>query len=806
MREPTSLHSEAWQSILRHPWITCMLIVTLIVAIFPHDTDEVTGVHFHDEEIIEEWIEVHEAGYISVPLHSTIQSHLDSRPFVVQGTNANASGVALYLDVDAQTFSYPLYNMCFTHPSETAFDHAVVTLTGSFTGTGYTSPLSSDGCTAIGESVVPPLRIDLLHHCTTMNTTTCNRTTSWTIFDEIHAPIDLDLELYTSETMTSDAPLSVTFIDVMGAPIVGLLIDAASGPAETDASGTATLLGSDLSSNTSVFTDLSLLWMEVDGVTYAITSDSGRASFPEFSKITLSITSDDRLGNPWSGVALALQPDVRYGSPLTDIGHLNENGTATWSGILAAGSYEVVGLTPNTTFSQPYTGVYAKADGEPAWVTRFSVGNSMVLSAFSRIGLLPITGLLSLGVFLCTGRWFIHRLEAPHWVHWSTAIATSGSAALVLLAHADMMSDLHSLSLWFAGTALLIHGADRFSEHRSIEETPHLLAGILLLALAVSMRFITLSLIPWSIGAVWLLSSRFEWNKEHLVERASLAAVIIPLFLLSLTPVLSYNHTHHGSIFAYNALDRIDQPSSPSHLTVVSATPEGFPTDTSEAFQTMNMETRTFLIEESDGSDHFARILIVLFMSMAWTPIVLLGCALVIQSRPSLHTLSGRTAAAGIILFSTHLFLLIVHGTPFYFTHWNDDVRYLIAFVPAGTLMMAGALSPHSRPHQPAFPAGLGILTFVGLLNLLPRLLFAGRRQPFSWEAAKYKDAMFSLESIRKLTDTPEWVLNAQFAWRPFPWRLWLNQFEVFSILLTAIAVTLLLITPKQAPSSADDE
>ena len=118
-----------------------MLIVTLIVAIFPHDTDEVTGVHFHDEEIIEEWIEVHEAGHISIPLHSTIESHLDSRPFVVQGTNVNASGVALDLEVDAQSFSYPLYSMCFTHPSETAFDHAVVTLTGSFTGTGYTSPL-----------------------------------------------------------------------------------------------------------------------------------------------------------------------------------------------------------------------------------------------------------------------------------------------------------------------------------------------------------------------------------------------------------------------------------------------------------------------------------------------------------------------------------------------------------------------------------------------------------------------------------------------------------------------------------------
>ena len=784
-----------------------MLITTLIVAIFPHDMNEVSGVHFHDEEIIEDWIKIHESGRITVPVHSTVSSHLDSRPFVVQGTDANASGVALDLEIDDQSFLYPLYTMCFSHPSETAFDHAVVTLTGSFTGIGYTSPLSGNACTTIGESLVPPVRIDLIHHCATMNTTTCNRTTSWTIHDEVHAPIDLDLELQIVESPPPITSFTVTFSDAQGMPIAGLLIDAPSGPAETDATGVATLLGSDLSLNTSVFTESPLLRMEVDGVTYTITSDSGRAYFPEFSDVFLSIKSDDRLGNPWSGVALALQPDARYVSPLTDLGHLDQNGSTIWSGILAAGSHEVVALTPNSTLSKPYTGVYAQADGEPVWVTRFSVGNSMVLSAFSRIGLLPITGLMSLGLFLYTSRWFVTRVEAPHWVHWSTAITTSASASLILLAHADLMSDLHSLALWLAGTALLIHGADRFSEHKDIEETPHLLAGILLLSLAVSMRFITLSLIPWSIGAVWLLSSRFEWNKDHLIERVTLAAVIIPLFLLSLTPVLAYNHTHHGSIFAYNALDRIEQPSSSPHLSIVSATTEGFPTQRSDTFQTMNMETRTYLIEESDGSDYLARFFIVMFMSMAWTPIVLLGTALVIQSRPSLHTPAGRAASAGIILAATHLFLLVIQGSPFYFTHWNDDVRYLLPFVPAGALMMSGALSVHPQPSKRSFPIGLALLTFVGILNLIPRLLFAGRRQPFSWEAAKYKDAIFSLESIRNLTATPEWVLNAQFAWRPFPWRLWLNQFEIFSIILTTIAVSLLLYTLKPpSPTGTEDE
>ena len=120
--------------------------------------------------------------------------------------------------------------------------------------------------------------------------------------------------------------------------------------------------------------------------------------------------------------------------------------------------------------------------------------------------------------------------------------------------------------------------------------------------------------------------------------------------------------------------------------------------------------------------------------------------------------------------------------------------------------MITGAFSVQFRPHHPSFKIGISLLTFVGLLNLIPRLLFAGRRQPFSWEAAKYKDAMFSLEGIRNLTETPEWVLNAQFAWRPFPWRLWLNQFEVFSILLTIIALSLILYTFKGVPSGGEDE
>ncbi len=152
----------------------------------------------------------------------------------------------------------------------------------------------------------------------------------------------------------------------------------------------------------------------------------------------------------------------------------------------------------------------------------------------------------------------------------------------------------------------------------------------------------------------------------------------------------------------------------------------------------------------------------------------------------------------------TWLFLFILTGiiglmierSPFFVSHWSDDNRYLTPIIAPSTLLFASLLPQSQNPsfwrNQRFQFLTIGLLV-TGLLVTIPRLLWQGSRKPMTTSRGLFTEGRFDLTFFYEYTSTPAWILDAQFFWHPFSERLTYTSYEVASLLVSCLTLSLLL-------------
>ena len=115
---------------------------------------------------------------------------------------------------------------------------------------------------------------------------------------------------------------------------------------------------------------------------------------------------------------------------------------------------------------------------------------------FSIFHLAEYAGLLSLGVLNWSCRRLSNQTNQTLSSQWTGAVLLNGSATMVIIAHADYMSDLHSVAIMFLSISFIHPFFKEQMYTQSFDRWGNLLLAGLLLGIAFSLRFVNILYLP----------------------------------------------------------------------------------------------------------------------------------------------------------------------------------------------------------------------------------------------------------------------------------------------------------------------
>ena len=806
------------------PWFVSWCVISFLILLFPHSTDPNEGVHFHDEVIVEDWIQIHGEGRLVIPAHETVGQVIDSLPMIV-AQEQSLVRFSFSQTISPHTFVTTLDNrICASLQDGQRIQNGSMTM----------APLESqevalegwvdeEGCVNfIARVQQNQLLIFDLACPEEIPEALCQG--RFMIPNNVGSQWDLNLHGDLSP-YDEDRSVEILVYDATTtAPVVAVeLFENGTLIASTDGEGKINTRAKDIV-NRSLTLSLNQsgidgIIVEIDGLSWRLNVDNDSADLPRLLSHAISIQTLDAYGWAWEDVAISFLSDEDHGAIVSPLGVSDSEGSLTWRGLVPEGAHQIIGMTSGEPLPIPAAPAFGTSTEEPMYLNRFSIGNSLYLTLFTKIGLIEVAGIFSLGL-LALSCWHSSRhmaLSIPR--QWTGAVLLNLSGTTIIIAHADLMSDLHSAALMMLSISL-IHGF--FSEKRfvsSFENWGNLLLASLLLGLALSIRFLNLLYLPM-ILLIPLIHSKNLTSAEFR-QHGKAYVLLVFTALLAATPILAYHQAYHGHVLNYNASDDESAPSPESSyewsaLTSSPVVSDGSSTDgitappREQAGSTQSNPADSnwipFAIHERSYS---AQIITILIVSMMYVPAIMLALLTYAGSLKA-----GHESAQGLRTTETWLFMFIIMGivglmverSPFFVSHWSDDNRYFTPLLAPASLLCAKLFPQRSHAglwSNRRFQFLCVGLTATALTVAIPRLLWQGTRKPMSVSRGLNREGRFDLRHYYQETGTPHWILDAQYAWHPFAERLTYSSYEVASLLVSCL--TILVITWTWWGESDDD-
>ena len=848
-----------YSSLKERPWLLCWLITSLFIMLFPHSTDINTGVHFHDEEIIEDWIEVHEEGYIVVPAHSTAGPTVDSIPLIVQ---SNWNGIKFTFD---QRMAYhPESNLINVTVCVSDFNDEAI---GN--GSMYIAPLEEpdvaleawldeNGCVIfVAREIQDQLLIFDINCTNSISSEVCKG--NLIIPANTGKLWNMDIYATVTEEMNTDG-VNVKIIDDDTKEIINSaeIWSDAKLLGVTSNEGEITISKSDIIDHDVSIKNIqqahSNLRVIIDNIPLIIGVENNVAHLPKLIQQNIEIKTSDQHFWPWKGVALSILLDEDVGGSIGQLGGSNENGELNWEGLLPEGVHQIVGITSNESVQIPAASVYSTITGSPTYLSRFSIGNSIMLSLLSNLGILSLAGTFSLAL-LAIGSWnILRRITDSNKIHWISAGLLNLNGCIIIVSHSDLMSDLHSMSFMVLGISLFMQFISECTDIKKIDQWWTILASGLFIGLSISIRFVHLFYIP----VIFLVSILIKPTNSKMVStkiriRLTAFVVLITCITLALIPTLVYQEDQHGNAFKYSASKSEYTPSlsyydyqwgSTTSFSIVQNATTGDNTTTSNN-QTSQIDTNqnttapplnnpeedstnaadefTSELADSFGKitiqerSYFAQISTVILFSLAYCPIAILAVLTTLltwnksdglQKNMTNGIKNNGLKILMILWILWGMFSLIIDRSPFYVSHWNDDMRYFIPLVAPSVILLGIVMVEQKERFVKDLKKPILLVVTMGLCSLLvaiPRLLWEGTRRPMSKSMGLAKEGKFDLTNMYEYTNTPHWVLDSQYAWHPFTERLALTTYEIFAIIISLSTISYIIWSFFQKENLEDD-
>ncbi|HIL64844.1 MAG TPA: hypothetical protein EYG33_01625 [Candidatus Poseidoniales archaeon] len=796
------------------PWLVTWCVISIFILLFPHSTDSQEGVHFHDEIIVEDWIEIHEQGHLVIPAHQTAGQVIDSIPLIVAQEHALVQFSFSQIP-SSHTFTLTFDNrICVSLYDGQNIENGSMTMAPlEYPEVALEGWIDEDGCVnfVAREQQNQLLTFDL--ECPeTIPPQLCrgrfiipdNAGKVWDL--NIHGELKSFEFERTVEVQVTDASTT--------SPLVGVELHANDTLiASTDEGGKFNVQSKDIVNQSltlsTIQSGIDEVIIDIDGLRWQVNVSSNSADLPLLFSHTISIQTLDAYDWAWKHVAISFVSDEEYGAIVTPLGISDTKGSLTWAGLVPEGAHQILGITSNVSLPMPTAPAFGTSSGEPTYLNRFSIGNSLYLTLFVKIGLIELAGIFSLGLLALSCWHFSRQMALSIPSQWTGAFLLNLSGTTIIITHADMMSDLHSAALMMLSISLM-HGF--FAEKKyesSFDQWGNLLLASLLLGLALSIRFLNLLYLPIILLIPFIYSKNLS-SSEVKQHRKAYGLLIISI-ILAVIPILAYHEAYHGHILNYNASDD-ESPPSPDFSydwTALSSNPvENHQTSTSE-ISTLSNEQTVFTQSDSTDSEwipfaihersYTAQILTILMVSLIYVPAVLLAVISYFRvlKFDDDSTLGLRSTETWLLMFILMGIIgLMIERSPFFVSHWSDDNRYFTPLLAPSALLCAKLLPQQSHAEfwkNRRFQMLCGGLTLTAMMVAIPRLLWQGTRKPMSVSRGLHKEGRFDLTHFYENTGTPHWILDAQFSWHPFSERLTYATYEVVSLLLSCLTIALVM-------------
>ena len=797
------------------PWFSTWLIISLLILLFPHSTES-DGVHFHDEIIVEDWTEAHRDGHLVIPVHETTGQMIDAIPLIVDSNNIS--------------LSFSFFQEPTSYSSQMNFDNRICVMMTDGTKLGNGSMamqplehpevalegwLDEHGCVNFvarePQSQLLTFNLSCPEHirneiCAGQFIIPSNVGKAWNM--NLEGDLQTASEgreiLVTIQEKTSETPLSEVTIIHSGIELGG-----------TNLSGQVTLNSQSLSNQSleiiNIDSSINEVSINIDGVFWNFPVQNQTVVLPSFAIYSLSVKATDQYKWNWDQVAISLVGDEEYGGLVTPLGVNTIETSVIWRGLLPDGAHQILGITLNESISLPSAPAYSTSSGEPTFLNRFTIGNSLYMAMFSIFHLAEYAGLLSLGVLNWSCRRLSNQTNQTLSSQWTGAVLLNGSATMVIIAHADYMSDLHSVAIMFLSISFIHPFFKEQMYTQSFDRWGNLLLAGLLLGIAFSLRFVNILYLP-VILLLPLVYSKISRDKAR--EKLAIG-VLLASCLLALTPLLAYHGTYHGHIMNYNASDDEAMPTDNNAFydwRPISIHPSFHEEYKNQNFEPMLDQPKSVFIVsssffESDwipfsvhDRSYTAQFLTIGIISLMYAPIIIFAiiCYAIHLSRTKLRTTNFQSIETWLALFIiAGIVGLMIERSPFFVSHWSDDNRYLTPMIAPSALLCARLLpdviGQNYWTKRKNHIAGISLL--MGMFSLvIPRLLWQGTRKPMPTSRGLALNGKFDLTYFYEYTSTPTWILDAQFFWHPFPERLTYASYEVAAFIFSLIGLGLLML------------
>ena len=806
------------------PWFSMWLVISLFVLLFPHSTES-DGVHFHDEIIVEDWTKAHLEGHIVIPIHKTTGQTIDAIPLIVDGSNVS--------------LSFSFFQEPTSYGSQMNFDNRICVIMTDGTkienGSMAMQPLEHPEIALEGwvdeHGCVNFVAREPQNQLLTFNLSCPEHITSqicsgqFIISSNVGKAWDMNLE-GGLQTASASTETLITIQDKISKMALNEVTFTHLGNefGNTNTKGEITL-NSQLLSNqsleiTNIDASIDEVSLNIDGVSWNFPVQNQTVVLPSFTRYSLSIKAVDQYQWSWDQVAISLVGDEEYGGLVAPLGVNTIEESLVWTGHLPDGAHQILGITLNESIPIPSAPAYSTASGEPTFLNRFTIGNSLYMAVFSIFSLAEYAGLLSLGILNWSCRRLSNQTNQSLSSQWSGAVLLNGSATMVIIAHADFMSDLHSVALIFLSISFIHPFFKEQTYTQTFDRWGNLLLAGLLLGIAFSIRFVNMIYLPIILILPFVYS---KLSKDKIREKLAIGILLISC-LLALIPLLAYHDTYHGHIMNYNASDDETIPTKNNALydwESISSHPSFHEQFKNQNFEPMLDQSGSVFIFSSSffesewipfsvhDRSYTAQILTIGIVSLMYAPVIVLAilCYAIHMAKSRSKTTNFQSMETWFVLFIlTGIIGLMIERSPFFVSHWSDDNRYLTPMIAPSALLCArlipNLLGPNHWMKRKNQLAGICLLICMFCLTI-PRLLWQGTRKPMPTSRGLALNGKFDLTYFYEYTNTPTWILDAQFFWHPFSERLTYAGYEVVALIFSLIGIGLLML---KLPNKQDVE
>ena len=340
------------------PWLVTWCVISIFILLFPHSTDSQEGVHFHDEIIVEDWIEIHEQGHLVIPAHQTVGQVIDSLPLIV------AQEQSLVQFSFSQIPSSHTFVLTFDNRICVSLYDGQKIENGSMTMAPLEHPevalegwIDEDGCVNLvaREQQNQLLTFDL--ECPeTIPSQLCRG--RFIIPDNAGKVWDLNIhgELKSSEieriveVRVSDATTT--------SPLVGVELHAEDTLiASTDEGGKFDVQSKDIVNQSltlsTIQSGIDEVIVDIDGLRWQVNVSGNSADLPLLFSHAISIQTLDAYDWAWKHVAISFVSDEEYGAIVTPLGISDTKGSLAWTGLVPEGAHQILGITSNVSLPMP---------------------------------------------------------------------------------------------------------------------------------------------------------------------------------------------------------------------------------------------------------------------------------------------------------------------------------------------------------------------------------------------------------------------------------------------------------------------